>query len=126
VPRRPSPAREERLNTPFLRSIGALSIASFELRMLTPSAAETVEPGLKAWTEFADHLLATAHAVMEGACGSTFPGNTISIRRDGVQVAVDPEYLDKLTEKMHRHVKIGHALGAGERAGAGEELSLTA
>lgn len=126
MPRRPSPAREERLNTPFLRSIGALSIATFELRLLTPSAAEAVEPGLKAWTEFADHLLAAAHSVVEGACGSTFPGNTISIRRDGVQIAVDPDYVDRLTDKIHRHVKIGHALGAGERASSSEEFSLTA
>jgi hypothetical protein len=126
LPRRPAPAREERLNTPFLRSIGALSIASFELRLLAPAADETVEQGLAPWTEFTHHLLTSAHAIMEGACGSTFPGNTIAIRRDGVQLAIEPEYIDKLTERMHRHAKIGRALGAGDRAAADEGMSLTA
>jgi hypothetical protein len=121
VSRRQPVAREERLNTPFIRAIGCLAMASFELQLLMPAAGETAEQSRRSWGEFAEHLLANSTAVMEGACGSTFPGNTISIVRDGVQVAVEVDYIEKLTERMRRHVKIGHALGVGD-----EELSLTA
>ena len=97
-------------NPVFLRSIGALVLASYELDALRASAASADD----AWHEFAEHLHQSVEGVLEGAAGSNFPGNTISIVRDGVHVAVDEHFIDKLTEKIHRHVRVGHALGVDE------------
>jgi hypothetical protein len=100
---------DDRVNTVFLRAIGALSLASHELDRLRASGA-----GDDAWHEFADHLHRSVEGVLDGAAGSTFPGNTISILRDGVHVAVDEHFIDKLTDKVHRHVKVGLLLGVDE------------
>jgi hypothetical protein len=125
VTRRPAAARDERLSTPFIRAIGALSLARFELDALQPPAGSELDHNQEAWCEFARHLLSSADAIMRGATGSALHGNTIPIDRDGVQVAVDAEYVERLAEKTSRHARIGRALGIGELLGA-EELSLTA
>jgi hypothetical protein len=102
--------RDDHVNSVFLRAIGALALASHELDQLRHSGAAVDD----AWHEFAAHLAQGAGAVMDGAAGSSFPGNTISILRDGVHVAVDEQFIEKLTDKIRRHVRVGRALGLAE------------
>jgi hypothetical protein len=100
---------DDHVNSVFLRAIGALTLADHELEALR--AAGGVDD---AWHDFAQHLHQSVEGVLDGAAGSSFPGNTISILRDGVHVAVDEQFIAKLTEKIHRHVRVGRALGVDE------------
>jgi hypothetical protein len=105
-------------NTPFLRAIGAMTIAARELETLRNEAAGAPAGVLvgdsEGWIRFADHLLGQRDAVLDAAATSTFPGNTLSIEAEaGVRIAIEPDYIDKLAHKMERHARIGAALGIG-------------
>lgn len=117
-----APTSPDRVDGVFLRAIGRLSLASFELAAIRVESDAT-HSGRAAWNEFADHLADAAEAVREGACGSSFPGNTIAILRHGVRVPVDVDYVDRLAEKIDRHIRVGRALGVDEPETSGVTLS---
>jgi hypothetical protein len=102
--------RDDRINSVFLRSIGRITLACWELREIRDSGdLHDNAP----WVEFADHLIHSCDAIVEGAVSSTLAGNTISILRDGVRIAVDEQHIDKVAEKVQRHIQVARALGAG-------------
>lgn len=115
--------RDDRISGVFLRAIGALAIATRELEQLrTADVSENAS-----WHEFAEHLLQSSQAVVEGASGTTFAGNTIAILREGVRVPIELDYIERLSIKIQRHVRVGRALGLTERdEQADDSLSRTA
>lgn len=110
---------DDHVNSVFLRAIGALTLADHELESLRTAGTGADD----AWHDFAEHLHRSVEGVLEGAAGSSFPGNTISILRDGVHVAVDEQFIAKLTEKIHRHVRVGRALGVDEATADADSLT---
>jgi len=116
------PVVDERVNSVFIKAIGSLALASYDLQSLRAARIESAES--ETWDQFARHLLGSSLAVVEGAAGSQFAGNTITVRRDGSLVPVGPDHVDKLTTRIRQHVRVGIAMGIGEREGS--DLSLTA
>lgn len=103
----------DRVDGVLLRSLGRLSLATWDLAAVRCGSLGSTG-GASAWKEFADHLADAADAVREGACGSSYAGNTIAVLRHGVRVPVDVDYIDRLSEKIDRHVRVGRALGVAD------------
>lgn len=105
--------RTDRVNPVFLRAIGRMSLASCDLEAQR-ARLEAGSEALSSWSAFADQLIEGAQAVREGACASNFAGNTIALVRQGTRVPVDVDYVDRLSDKIQHHVRVGQAIGIGE------------
>lgn len=117
-------AQSDRVDGPFLRVIGSLALETHELRRLRSSLPETpADTNLLGWCRFADHLIETVTAVLDGAASSTGKSSTIPMRRDGVLVPVSLDYLTKLATKVQRHARVALAMGIGGGDPA-DDLSL--
>jgi hypothetical protein len=107
------PALFPGFSTVYLKALGELLICANRLQ----HALET-QPMSDAWRERADALVGQALRVADAVAEARSGHAVRVVMGDGTAVIADPDYLDGLVRKMHRH----HSLCALQAAIAEREL----